>query len=481
MTWQTPGRNHRYGLPYMKRVYTGPSFGRVLFYPNFAASSRSLHALLIPLLLLIALPAAAQSDLGLEYGGRFSIVEREDLRVYEDGSYRGFRYREKRGYFRAAGSARGRRYEGEIYLVGAMKRQAKLQEKPVDDVHEVAFILQDNGYMRTKEGVYPLRKGFPRFPAEEVQPGDSWTAEGEERYRTESGELISVGFDCRYTYRGRDIYMQRPVRVVDIEYVFGGRSDSGSRREVRGKVDGSLILFTDAKAGYFVRERIERRITGGGSEIRETGFRLTWSTGISPASIDSLEQKIVGALGGDGDNGGASSGDGSGGRSPGTESSDTGGASGTGAGVSGSEGSGKSEGGQDGGGRTDSAESGGIAVERRDEGLVLNLPNIHFVPDQARVLPEERDRLDRLAELLKLAPDSTFLVKGHTADVGTKKSQYELSVERARTIIAEMGRRGIPEKNFLYRGLGGDEPVASNETEAGRARNRRVEIIILDG
>jgi outer membrane protein OmpA-like peptidoglycan-associated protein len=149
--------------------------------------------------------------------------------------------------------------------------------------------------------------------------------------------------------------------------------------------------------------------------------------------------------------------------------------------VSGSEGSGKSEGGQDGGGRTDSAESGGIAVERRDEGLVLNLPNIHFVPDQARVLPEERDRLDRLAELLKLAPDSTFLVKGHTADVGTKKSQYELSVERARTIIAEMGRRGIPEKNFLYRGMGGDEPVASNETEAGRARNRRVEIIILDG
>jgi outer membrane protein OmpA-like peptidoglycan-associated protein len=53
-------------------------------------------------------------------------------------------------------------------------------------------------------------------------------------------------------------------------------------------------------------------------------------------------------------------------------------------------------------------------------------------------------------------------------------------VERAKTIIDEMAARGLRRDDFLYRGLGGDEPVASNETEAGRARNRRVEVIILD-
>jgi outer membrane protein OmpA-like peptidoglycan-associated protein len=488
-------------------MHTEPSLRRALFiFIVFTAA------------IFCSEQVSAQIDLKLDYGQRFSIVEREDLRVYEGGSYRGFLFREKRGYFRAAdagssaagGDADGSvpRYEGEIYVVGEMKREAKLQEKPVDNVYEVSFRLRGNGYMQTEEGTYLLRKGFPRFPGESVNPGDSWSSEGEERYLTAGGAVVRSGFSCRYTYRGEDVYLQRPVRIVDFQYVFGGLSggfgssggSGGAGAKVGGKVEGSLIIFTDGKGGYFVRERIDRRIERGGRQVRETGFRLTWSTGIAPAQLDSLEQRIVGVLGGgsgepgSGGPGSGNSGSGGGPGSGGTRGNGSGAATGSETGEPGTSDAGTDAGrGETGAGEggpgTDTASSAGsaggdepegISVERREEGLVLNLPAIHFVPDQAQILPEERGRLDKLAELLKLAPDSTFLVKGHTADVGTRKSQYELSVERAKTIIDEMAARGLRRDDFLYRGLGGDEPVASNETEAGRARNRRVEVIILD-
>jgi len=64
--------------------------------------------------------------------------------------------------------------------------------------------------------------------------------------------------------------------------------------------------------------------------------------------------------------------------------------------------------------------------------------------------------------------------------VGSKESQYKLSVERAQTIIEEMVDRGLAPSRFVYQGIGGDEPVAPNDTEEGRAQNRRVEVIILN-
>ncbi len=70
---------------------------------------------------------------------------------------------------------------------------------------------------------------------------------------------------------------------------------------------------------------------------------------------------------------------------------------------------------------------------------------------------------------------------GHTADIGSEESQYVLSVERARVIIQEMVERGIPADRFIYEGKGGTEPIAPNDTEEGKAKNRRVEFVILDG
>jgi outer membrane protein OmpA-like peptidoglycan-associated protein len=253
--------------------------------------------------------------------------------------------------------------------------------------------------------------------------------------------------------------------------------------KVRGKLDASILLYTDDRGGYFIRERVERYLlnTPEGRR-RESGFRLVWSEGFSSRHLDTMEERIVQALTGSGDDdrrededGGTTGGDGAG-----TGDSDRG--------------KGDSGGKADDDGRPsdeervaerpeteegETTEEQGIEVSRSDEGVVVNLPDIHFVPDQARILPDERGRLDKLAELLRQVPDATFLVKGHTADVGSEESQIALSKERAKTIIDELEKRGFASSRFIYRGLGGSEPVATNETEEGRAKNRRVEIVVL--
>jgi outer membrane protein OmpA-like peptidoglycan-associated protein len=126
--------------------------------------------------------------------------------------------------------------------------------------------------------------------------------------------------------------------------------------------------------------------------------------------------------------------------------------------------------------------SGGrdVEVARTQEGVTVSVNRIHFVADEATVLPEDLPRLASVAEALSRVPGRSFRVIGHTARIGTEESQHELSVRRAKAVVDYLVSRGLSADRFLYEGRGGAQPVASNETEEGRAANRRVEIVILE-
>jgi outer membrane protein OmpA-like peptidoglycan-associated protein len=81
---------------------------------------------------------------------------------------------------------------------------------------------------------------------------------------------------------------------------------------------------------------------------------------------------------------------------------------------------------------------------------------------------------------LKLVEGRSFRVIGHTAAVGIRESQYDLSVKRAKAVVDFLVSRGMRADRFLYEGRGGDEPVAPSDTEENRAKNRRVEVFILE-
>jgi outer membrane protein OmpA-like peptidoglycan-associated protein len=115
------------------------------------------------------------------------------------------------------------------------------------------------------------------------------------------------------------------------------------------------------------------------------------------------------------------------------------------------------------------------------EGIRLVVKDIRFIPDSDEFLPEERPRLDIIADALKLAgSQQNFLVEGHTASLGKISGEMELSIRRAKRMVDELTKRGISANRFIYKGWGGTKPVGDNSNEEGRRLNRRVEITILE-
>jgi len=122
-----------------------------------------------------------------------------------------------------------------------------------------------------------------------------------------------------------------------------------------------------------------------------------------------------------------------------------------------------------------------VVVDDKDDGLHISIEDINFVPDSPELLPDEHERLDMIAEkLLEVVADNeyTLLVEGHTAAVGKPTGEMNLSILRAQAIIDELVDRGINRDLFTYKGYGGTAPIGDNATEEGRAKNRRVEIVV---
>jgi len=111
-----------------------------------------------------------------------------------------------------------------------------------------------------------------------------------------------------------------------------------------------------------------------------------------------------------------------------------------------------------------------------DGRVVVNA--ILFEFDQAEILPESAQALATVAELMTERPGLSLLVVGHTDGVGSFDYNLRLSVERARAVVAWLsGRHQIAEGRLRPAGAGPMSPVTTNRTEAGRAQNRRVELV----
>jgi len=122
-----------------------------------------------------------------------------------------------------------------------------------------------------------------------------------------------------------------------------------------------------------------------------------------------------------------------------------------------------------------------VSVRVDDEGITLSLDNIQFYPESARMLPGEKEKLDKIVDILRRYQERDIMVGGHTARSGTEESSMKLSVERA-SVIADylIENKARPQERVVVRGFGSDRPVADNSTEEGRRKNRRVEITILE-
>lgn len=110
------------------------------------------------------------------------------------------------------------------------------------------------------------------------------------------------------------------------------------------------------------------------------------------------------------------------------------------------------------------------------DNLVMN--NIQFEVNSAKLLPAGKTELDKLAALMKDNPGIEILLSGHTSAEGAAALNRELSLKRVRSCKDYLAAKGIDEERITIKGYGPDMPIAPNDTEANRAKNRRVELKI---
>ena len=312
------------------------------------------------------------------------------------------------------------------------KHDTNLVAKRIDRVVPAQFLLHRNGLYTVPEGqVYPFLRSFPSYPEQALEPGLIWQAFGErivEPFR--DGKYTRVRFYCEYRYQGIEQRSGADFSVVKAQYAMRykqGQDPYGDERikNISGKHVVTIYHDIDSDRPSFTRDQVEEHYNlADGKSITFKGFVLTWYDDIAAMNRPRLVEKI----------------------------------------------------------RKEIGENNlpDLEVGETEAGVSLTINKIHFVPDQAEVLRSELPRLKLVAEALKNIAARTFMVVGHTARVGSAESQDALSVARAKTIVDYLVSQGIDAKRLLYDGRGGRNPLAPSDTEENRAKNRRVEIIILE-
>ena len=428
--------------------------------------------LAVLLLSSLGVPAQRQFSIAFPPGEKIRITEKSNLRKYEDGRFIGLSYREVRGVLRADHpnltseiaiattswaepregttsslpewiAEEGQFLSGSFYVFEETKRENRLVARRIETTVRAEFFSRPDGsYAVPASQGYPSLRSFPVFPVTPLDPGDTWQAFGEravEPFR--DSRFTRVRFYCQYRYEGSAEVDGTEVDVVSAQYAMRYREGddlSGDERITRVTGKHAVAIHVDRGTGAlrFMRDTVDElyELEDGGS-LGFKGFILTWFDGVSRMDRGVVEDTVAQVL-------------------------------------------------REAVSQPDSPEAGAslsdISIESREEGVVLSINRIHFVADQAVILPEERPRLQAVAEALKQIEGRTFLVVGHTARIGSDESQYALSVERAKTIVDYLASQGMEAGRFLYEGRGGTQPLAPNDVEENMAKNRRVEIIILE-
>ncbi len=124
----------------------------------------------------------------------------------------------------------------------------------------------------------------------------------------------------------------------------------------------------------------------------------------------------------------------------------------------------------------------GVEVSRTaDNRLKINVPSdVSFSVNSASIKPELRSVLDPFANSLQNDPNARIEIIGHTDSTGSDALNNPLSEDRARSVRDYLAARGVASNRIQTAGRGEREPLADNNSESGRARNRRVEIFLRD-
>lgn len=465
----------------------------------------------------------------LKYNGSGSYVyiERTDVRRYDNGKYTGLVSREVRSFIAptsvpSGGKISDRYYDGSFFIDEATKRNSREVNLGINGAVPSSFKISSDGILTMLvDNGYPSFRSFPAFTNQRISIGDKWQAKAERVVDPlNKGIFTKLPILVEYTYLKDELFHGEEVYVFSAQWAtrygisywdFAGDKDlksaqgshkatmyvskkSGNALVVRDMVDetfiyndgniysfkGSISMFTEYPPAYDKNKLIPalQRV----ASVSEKEIKEILEKPVNESSWIENEKKSSGSIEKNDFESGANSRRNNsyaekkiaknenqtyGAKNHPQKKKD-----------SADEIQSKISAGKNFSSNSKSEKK--VIVENTAAGIRLTMQNLNFKPDSAELLPGENERLDQIAQVLKEVPDQMFLVEGHTASVGYEKGEMKLSVERANSVANALIQRGIPREKFICKGSGGTKPIADNSTPEGKAKNRRVEITILE-
>lgn len=429
----------------------------------------------------------SQTKITYNGSGNYMFRERTDLRQYTNGKYVGLVSRVVSSFIIPVSYEDGYLYEGNFFLQQETNRNANSVSPKIDDNITSSFKINSEGKLTMiDDNGYPSFRSFPTFTENEINIGDTWTGEAIRAVDPlNKGVITRMKIYVQYTYKADEYLNGEPVYVISAlwatrygigsgsSYIdWGGDKDlkkasgkheatiyvsklSGNMLIARDNVDemfeytdgnrvqfrGNISLFTEYPPTYDKTKLMPvlKRIIGLNDKETEIISNKP-EVPVIVAKADNIPQQNENIF-------------------ENTEYISS---------------------------ELPMYETVGknsnidVEVSSTPAGIKLSINNLQFKADSSELLPDEIERLTKIAEILRSVPGAQLLVEGHTADTGNPVGEQNLSEERARAIAEALVQRGVKPERFICKGHGGKRPIASNKTPEGKAKNRRVEITILD-
>ncbi|MBP5519379.1 MAG: OmpA family protein [Treponema sp.] len=302
----------------------------------------------------------------------------------------------------------------------------------------VKIYRDENGQLHDSDNeALPTVQSVPSFSDKKVSPGQSWTSEGLEVHDCKElfnmNEPIQIPFTATYTYIQDEEKDGKTLSLIEVQYDFlqdnlkekkyanRGCTYAGTKGQAAQKIwwdneIGELDHYTEEFVIYMYDTYGNSFIFKGTAHGEVTEYKSVNDS----ENVEKLQQKV------------------------------------------------------------EKYKLDNISVKQGEKGLTISLDNIQFEPDSDRLLPSEIKKLEKIGEILKEFKND-LLITGHCAARGSVKAQQQLSEERAQAVADFLIKNQIRDKYHIFtQGKGATEPIASNNTEEGRIKNRRVEITIMD-
>ena len=318
----------------------------------------------------------------------------------------------------------------ENYLMNQSGRHLSWGEEDSVDIYR-----KKNGELYESDNDFlPTVRGVPVFPEKPVQLGETWTAEGMEvhdlRKLFNMDEAVTIPFVAKYKYSYDEEVNGQILNVIECSYEFYQEytRKPSSKSTFAGTMGfAKQLIYWDAKKGdldHYSEEFQIRLIDIYGNTYEFTSRAHGEVIEYKSINDDDNVKKIQKSV--------------------------------------------------------DKLNLNNISVKNGEKGLTISLENIQFEADSDKLLPGEKIKLEKIGEILKEFSND-LLITGHTALRGSAKARQILSEERAESVASYLEELGVRDQYHIFiQGKGGTEPVASNDTEEGRSKNRRVEITIMD-